>query len=232
MYNFGRIEVEDSRDRSYGIAPMLMSVPQISERFWWDDGWWGNQGTTSQCVAYSWSHWIEDGPVIQDSVVGRTKPLFDTTMLYETCQKVDQFPGENYNGTSVRAGAKILKELGIISEYRWAFNVNEIINTLLTLGPMVVGTKWYHKMQFPSKSGIIKPRGRAIGGHAYLLNGVNVDKEYFRIKNSWGKQWGDSGHAYVSFSDFEKIFKDGGEACVANEVKINRIPSLGLIVPT
>lgn len=231
MYNFGRLEIPDSRDFQYSIAPMLNPIPPITEKFWWDDGWWGNQGSSSCCVAYSWSHWMEDGPVIQDNITGRKKPLFDPYEFYKACQKVDQWPGDDYAGTSVRAGASILKTVGIITEYRWAFTVEEVILTLLTLGPMVVGTKWYNKMQFPNNAGLIKLDGSSMGGHAYLLNGVDTKREYFRIKNSWGRDWGDNGHAYIPFSDFEKLFSDGGEACIAAELKINEVPSLDWVKP-
>lgn len=231
MYSFGRLEVPDARDMQFGIAPLLLSMPQITEKFWWDGGWWGNQGSTSQCVAYSWMHWLEDGPVIQDSIFGREKPLFQPIEFYHTCQLVDQWPGENYNGTSVRAGAKVLCDLGVINEYRWAFNIDEIINTLLTFGPMVVGTKWYKDMQFPDKTGKVSVKGRSVGGHAYLLNGVDVNKGYIRIKNSWGNQWGDNGYGYITIDDFEKVFEDGGEACIATEIKINEVPSLAGIKP-
>lgn len=231
MYNFGRIPVRDDRDMLYSVAPMLMQVPRIREKWWWDNGWWGNQRTTPHCVAYSWSHWMEDGPVIQDGIMGRRKPVFDTEKFYHVCQKLDDWPGENYAGTSVRAGAKVLQKVGIISEYRWAFNIDEIINTLLTIGPMVVGTQWTEKMQFPNRNGLIKYKGRKMGGHAYVLNGVNLDEEYFRIKNSWGKSWGDRGHGYIRFSDFEKLYNDDGEACVAGEVKITNVPSLATVIP-
>jgi hypothetical protein len=231
MYSFGRLEVIDHRDLNYSISSLLMNAPMITERFWWDDGWWGIQGDRPYCVPFSWSHWIEDGPVIQDSIMGRRKPLFNPNNFYDACQFVDQWPGENYAGTSVRAGAKILQKAGIITEYRWAFNIDEIIMTLLTLGPMVVGTPWYYKMQFPNKHGLIRSKGRAMGGHAYILNGVDIEREYFRIKNSWGREWGDNGHAYISFRDFDKIFKRGGEACIANEIKINEVPSLDWVRP-
>lgn len=141
------------------------------------------------CVAYSWSHWIEDGPVVQDGLSpSRIKPLFNPAKLYVACQERDEWPGVgNYNGTSVRAAAKILKELGVIKEYRWANNVTEVANTLLNLGPMVVGTKWYEGMNKPNADGYILATGANQGGHAYVLNGVNTVKKVFRIKNSWGK---------------------------------------------
>jgi hypothetical protein len=229
MYSFGRIESHDVRDTQYSIAPLLFYAPNITEKFWWDDGWWGDQGDDPFCVAFSWMHWLEDGPVIQDSILGRQKPLFDVYTFYKTCQKIDGFDGDNYAGTTVRAGAKILKKLGLITEYRWGFSIDEIIISLLTLGPMVIGTKWTDRMNIPNNKGLIKSKGRIIGGHAYIINGIDVNREYFRIKNSWGYDWGDKGHAYISFSDFEKLFNDEGEACIASEIKIREIPSLGWI---
>ena len=127
------------------------------------------------------------------------------------------FTGNSYNGTSVRAAAKILKKLGVISEYRWAKTVDDTVNTILMKGPMVVGTRWYANMTRPNANGFMKPSGAGQGGHAYVINGVDVDGEFFRIKNSWGKRWGKKGFAYISFSDFEKLLENGGEACIAEE---------------
>lgn len=127
--------------------------------------------------------------------------------------------GNSYDGTSVRAGAKVLKELGVIEEYRWAGNVDEVAQSILSLGPMVVGTPWYKDMFYPDKNGFIKPGGDQAGGHAYVLNGVNMNKRYFRIKNSWGRGWGKNGYAYITFDDFAKLLNEWGEACIAVEKK-------------
>jgi len=226
---FGRIYKEDSRDLNFPVNEVIQTVdmPSIKEKFWWADGWTGNQGASSECVAYSWSHWFEDGPVIQDTIVGRQKPIYDTTQLYEIFKQNDDIQGVNYEGTTVRAGAKTFQKLGIVKEYRWAQTIDDVINSLLYLGPMVVGTKWTDGMNHPtSAQHIIRPSGRNAGGHAYLLNGVNMDKELFRIKNSWGSTWGFHGIAYIRFRDFEKLLKDRGEACVAFENKINSVKDL------
>lgn len=228
---FGRIEVQDTRDRTYLVSSLLLEAPEITEKYWWPDGWWGDQGDSTMCVCYSWLHWLEDGPVVQDTISSRPKPLMPPAQLYKECQLRDQWEGENYPGTSVRAGAKILKHLGLISEYRWALNINEIINTILMLGPMVVGTKWYSAMSEPDSKGFIKVSGRNFGGHAYLLNGVDVNKGIFRVKNSWGKDWGKDGHAFINIDDFEKLFNESGEACIATEIKINTLPDLNKLNP-
>lgn len=183
------------------------------------------------CVVYSWMHWLEDGPVIQDAIPNRPQPMYDTTNFYHACQDRDPWEGREYNGTSVRAGAKILKELGIISEYRWARTINDVVNTVLTLGPMVVGTKWYSSMSRPNSKGIMTPTGKQNGGHAYLINGVDKVNRFFRVKNSWGQNWGKKGYAFISFDDFETLLNDGGEACIAFENKLFEVPDLETLPP-
>ena len=72
-------------------------------------------------------------------------------------------------------------------------------------------------MFFPSKSGLIKLGGRLSGGHAYVINGVDTKTKLFRIKNSWGINWGQQGHAFISFTDMTRLIKERGEICLAIE---------------
>lgn len=39
-----------------------------------------------------------------------------------------------------------------------------------------------------------------LGGHCMLIVGYNDEKKLFKIQNSWGKIWGDSGFGYMSYS--------------------------------
>lgn len=232
--NLGRIEVIDERDKNFPLSNVLQEVqsvpaPNIPKRMWWDNGWWGNQGSAPHCVAYGWMHYLEDGPVIQDNIeegTGRSKPFYTPKDFYDLCQLHDQWDGENYDGTSVRAGAKILKHLGIIKAYNWAFNIDEVIKALKYIGPMVVGTRWYSNMSRPSSSGLMTPTGSNQGGHCYVLNGIDEDLGLLRIKNSWGKSWGVDGRAYITINDFETLLTNGGEACVAFENKMDNVPEL------
>lgn len=217
----GRLIVEDSRDTNFPMKALLpKELSNKKYKYWFPSGWWGNQGNTPHCVAYSWTHWLASGSITQkDSRKGGVAP-FDTTYLYNEAQKIDQWEGEDYDGTSVRAGAAILKKSGFISSYTWAWDINTIVNALLNLGPIVVGTWWTYDMFFPNEKGIIKSTGEKMGGHAYLLDGINVDKKLIRIKNSWGKEWGKKGFAYISFDDMDKLIKEQGEACLAVEINI------------
>ena len=210
----GRIFIEDKRDNKYLIQDKL-TIPKttITKKEWDGNVWWGNQGNTPQCVGYAWAHWICDGPITHRGAL----PIIQPSLIYREAQKVDEWPGERYNGTSVRGGAKYLMSSGKISSYLWAFDINTLINTVLNVGPVVVGTNWYYNMFFPNKNGLIRLSGHIAGGHAYVINGVNTVTKQFRIKNSWGKTWGVSGHAYISFSDMSRLIIERGEICLAIE---------------
>lgn len=216
----GRVYIPDERDHMFLLQSFLpKELPGINYKYWWPSGWWGNQGNTPMCVAFSWAHWLAAGPLTQKYVRKDGNSAIDTTYLYNEAQKNDVWPGEDYDGTSVRAGAKILKRDGFISSYNWAWDIETVKNALLTTGPLVVGTMWYYDMFFPNdKTGIITATGQAMGGHAYLLDGINIKKKLIRIKNSWGKNWGKNGFAYISFDDMAKLITNQGEACLAVEI--------------
>jgi hypothetical protein len=136
------------------------------------------------------------------------------TGIYNICQFYDEWEGIDYAGTSVRAGAKILKMIGLISEYRWATSVQDLAYVVLEESPVVVGTDWYEGMD---GGGILKVTGALLGGHAWLVDGVDTDKKLFRMKNSWGTNWGEHGRAYIPFEDMEILLSRDGEVCLGIE---------------
>jgi hypothetical protein len=214
-FGLGRHYVEDIRDTNHLIVDAFpKTVTNLTSKYWDDNSWWGDQGNTPMCVGYAWAHWIEDGPITH---VSNTHPVVAPDLIYHEAQKVDEWPGENYDGTSVRGAAKYLRTAGKISSYLWAFDVNTLINTVLNIGPVVIGSNWYNNMFYPDGSGLIRVAGRLAGGHAYVINGVDTKTQRFRIKNSWGRSWGQQGHAYISFTDMSRLIRENGEVCLAVE---------------
>lgn len=215
-YGLGRNRTLDARDEAYPIRALLpKSVAGVNHRYWWDQGWWGDQDRYPHCVAYAWLHWMEDGPHTVAPRRPGQGPGADPVAVYREAQTIDEWPGEGYDGTSVRAGAKVLQRLGFIREYRWGWTLDDLVDAVLTLGPVVVGTWWYSGMFWPSSEGIIRVQGYRAGGHAYLINGLSLRTGMARVKNSWGRGWGRSGRAWIPLEDLERLIREDGEVCIA-----------------
>jgi len=213
-YKLGRQPILDERDLQY-LLPKKIQAPSSKKqhlKLWESEGWWGDQGTTPECVGYAWAHWLDDQPKHKNL----QHPLIPPTTIYLGAQKLDEWKGEQYEGTSVRGGVKYLRIKNKVSKYQWGFTLNSLIGAVFHLGPVVVGTPWYYHMFFPNKTGLIKVGGANLGGHAYLINGIDLNKKRFRIKNSWGKDWGLGGHAWIHFTDMARLIREGGEICYAS----------------
>ena len=215
-HGLGRLAAPDDRDARFLMAAAIPSATTRSWRYWNQGGWWGDQGSRPWCVEFSWHHWVADGPVTH----GRG-PRWDIGQVYREAQMIDEWPGTDYDGTSVRAGAKVLQRLGYISEYRWAWDGDTVVRAVLEAGPVVVGTWWTTGLSNPDREGIIRYTGAVEGGHAYLINGVNTRRGLARVKNSWGRRWGRKGTAWLPLEDLDRLIRDEGEACLAVERRLS-----------
>jgi hypothetical protein len=46
----------------FRAGDVVTPTPRVS-RYWNANGWWGDQGTTSQCTIFAWLHVEHDGPI-------------------------------------------------------------------------------------------------------------------------------------------------------------------------
>lgn len=215
----GRLLKKDERDRKF-LLPRRAEAANKNSRYWPAQVAL-DQGATSQCVGYSGYQWLTAFPV-------SNQPSFTPTDLYHEAQKQDEWPGEDYDGSSVRGCFKALKDKGYVSEYLWADNVEAIVDHLLTIGPVVMGTGWKEGMFMADKSGYIDDiGGKSVGGHAYCLIGANRlkinrggHKGAVRILNSWGPGWASKGRAWLSFTALDELLHQDGEACTATELRV------------
>ncbi len=213
-HGLGRLPAPDARDEQFQMRRLLAAQPALPERrYWWASGWTGNQGPHPHCVGYAWTHWLRGGPNTQRGLVP------DPDGVYRRAQQVDEWDGENYAGTSVRAGAKVLQSDGHVTSYWWAENAEDVAAAVLGVGPVVVGTIWTAAMTNPRPEDgwRARPEGEVEGGHAYLLDGYNTRTGLFRLKNSWSTAWADRGFARLHRDDLAALLAEDGEACLAVE---------------
>ncbi len=207
----GRLHKPDPQDFRYLLRTVTPAVPVLPRFRYYRTGPVLDQGPFPHCVGFSWRQWLASAPLMS-----RNGP--HAPDIYREAQKIDEWPGESYDGTSVRAGAKILTTLGFIREYRWAFDVADIRQWMLSGGGTVVlGTTWYSDMSRLDRNFFAKPTGRVQGGHAYLCVGYNDVRGEFTCLNSWGRDWGKHGRFRILGEHLQTLLDDFGEACVGTE---------------
>jgi len=218
-----RVTQFDEKSRLYSIGDIKKTNKLRS--YTWRCNEWFDQGREGACVGFALGHELAARP----AEVKGLNYKYLVEKVYWEAQKKDPWPGgsypnanPNYSGTSVLAGVKRIKELGYIEEYRWAFNIEDVLYGLGHNGPAVLGLPWYSGMYEPNRAGYIKASGNVSGGHAILARGVNLKKGYVTLRNSWGKTWGKKGDCYITFEQLEFLLKQGGECCFLMKRKTKR----------
>lgn len=150
-------------------------------------------------------------------------------MLYEMAKRSDEWPGEDYDGSSLRGAIRGWNNMGVCEDKYWPYRVGKnkgdltieaaknarenTIGAYYRLQPIIshfhtalnetgviaVSAK-VHNGWFNPVSGIIKYSKDTTGGHAFIIVGYN--DVGFWIQNSWGKKWGDNGVALWTYEDW------------------------------
>jgi len=205
---FGRFVQFDERSRNFSIGKLL-PYPIQKRSYTWNSYTVLDQGYEGSCTGHAVAHEAAARPKVIKNITHEI--AFD---IYRRAQKIDEWPGEDYEGSSVLAAIKIGKENGWYGEYRWAFSEDDLALAIGYKGPAVLGINWYDGMCTPDSDGIIKATGDLYGGHAILCNGYNVKKQLYRLLNSWGPDWGIKGSCFISVSDMKRLLREQGEACI------------------
>lgn len=205
---FGRLASFDERSRSFPIRTLIARKAK-PRSYTWHCGIALDQGTEGSCTGYAVAHEAAARPV---EVAGITAAIAQE--VYHRARQLDEWPGEDYDGSSVRAAIKAGQERGWYKEYRWAFGEEDLALAIGYKGPAVLGIPWYSGMTKPDKNGLIKLSGILQGGHAILCNGYNAETKTYRLHNSWGESWGIKGECFISASDMAVLLKKKGEACI------------------
>lgn len=161
-----------------------------------------NQGANGACVGYAIASAAGDPAAAE--------------RIYAIARSLDRWAGDDYTGTSVTAGARAAKALGVIASYRWAFTAGEVLDALCNVGPVVLGLYWTPGMLRPAAGmsmSVDAPKYRSIGHCAVAVGYDPLDNEIC-IQSSWGTAWGTNGRAWLPVADLEALMGRTGEACV------------------
>lgn len=144
-----------------------------------------NQGQEGACSGFAWSR--------ASALMERR--LFDGFALYHRAQEVDEWPGEDYDGTSINAGGRVCKDEGLwlVRGGKAAKNPGE---------RWKIGAFWWAK---------------DVATICACL-GVSPDQGYIEFLNSWGQ-----GYAHVTrmtLPVLDALLRAGADAAVAvNEAR-------------
>lgn len=213
MKGLGQHPSQDMRDAQHLMRNHLAEVMVLPAEKTWKIGDVLDQGYEGSCVGHGWTAWENAKPsgfeVQQDHAYAYE--------WYKRAQEIDEWFGTDYEGTSVRAGARVAQERGLLSEYVWATSVDDIDAWLLAKGPVVIGSYWFRSMDYPDSDGFLNVAvdSGIRGGHCYLLYGKGVEGNYKAV-NSWSESWGREGTFRLRPADFQRLISAGGfVACAA-----------------
>jgi hypothetical protein len=176
----------------------------------WTPGPLLDQGVEGACVGHAMEGLLTATPNVH---IGDP----DAFEIYHQAQARDPWKDKEHSGTTVKAAAEYLHEIGLIEQYVWARTGHEIIRWISEHGPVVLGTMWFESMNEPNDLGFVKVIGEPVGGHAYLAYGYLAELDAVLCRNSWGPFYGIKGDFYIKFSDLEVLLRSYGEACAAIE---------------
>jgi hypothetical protein len=169
-------------------------------------------------VAYTAKGMLNTAPHAEREPYHR-RSRYSTDAFYAGAQGRDQWPGNDYDGTSALGVLAYLQDTGIIKEYRWCFGLDDVLRTVSHVGPVGVGAWWRSRMWEPDpQSHLVSYSGSYEGGHQFEVFGVHPETEEVECMNSWGAEWGDRGRFRMKFDQFAALLADDADAHIFVEV--------------
>lgn len=166
----------------------------------------------------------------------KRKVAVSSRMFYEMARKFDEWPGEDYAGSSCRGAIRGFSNMGVCRDSLWPYvegkpgelsveaakdarcntigayyrlnhRVSDFHAALNEAGAIFCSANVHSGWsREASRNGAIPYRTDRTGGHAFAIVGYN--KEGFWVQNSWGESWGDNGIALWTYEDWQTNLVD------------------------
>lgn len=166
---------------------------------------WLDQGREGACTGFGTAQVMNSSPVRWN--LGED----DAREIYYGARRLDEWDGEDYEGSSVNGAMKAAREMGYITAWRWAYNLREAQHGVSFHGAGVLGAPWFAGMIETDEHGMVHLTGGEVGGHALAFTGYRTTARgrHYRLENSWGPEWGDRGGCWVSEDGFIHLLAAG-----------------------
>lgn len=211
-YGTGALPEWDSKSLDYPVAALLdTGAAPVSKK--WNLVQRFDQGQTPRCVGFALAQELSSEPVVI-ACSDYTGPN-----IYNLAQKLDEWPGEQYDGTSLLGGLKALKQWGYVGEYRWGASLDDVLLSLSQLGPVTMAGPWLTGMFSTNAQGQIVVSGISGNiGHCYMLGEVDVANKRCYVEMTWGPNFSPLGwRAWFSWDDIAKLLSMGTQAAIITQ---------------
>lgn len=174
-----------------------------------------DQGADGACVGFGTGGFCGATPLKQPGV--NNQFCLD---LYHLDQTLDEWPGTDYDGTSLTAGMKGLQKQKRVSTYLWLKGASQLALAIGYLSPVPIAINWRADMMDVDAVGFIHATGDNVGGHCILVSGYDAKTRVFELSQSWGESWGRDGKCFLSFDDMETLLADDGQAALPRKLRV------------
>ncbi len=190
-----------------------------------------NQGSEGSTTGFSAAYALE----AEYSRVRGASSIFSARSIYVEARRNDEWPGEDYEGSSVQGAMKGLKEVGAYFEEDWPYDrvleplpdrkpavkitsysiipkerTDLFIEALRNGKTVVISIRATDDFLSVGKDGklTISADAQTSGGHSVCIVGYNGETDEFKFANMWGASWGSSGFGYIRRVDLKNIVID------------------------
>jgi hypothetical protein len=171
-YVIGRGDLGNIRG-GHAICARPVGVTDLTS--WWD---FYDQGQEGACVGFSCSRMM--------TLLNRKR--YVAPWLYGEAQKIDEWPGEDYDGTSVRAACDVLRSVGHVATTR----------QLPTLADGILANRW-----------------ATTWDQVRAALGVPDSQLGIQLMNSWGRSY--PHYVTLTDEAGERLLSEDGEACLVTD---------------
>ncbi len=188
-----------------------------------------DQGKEGACTGFGLAT-VANYLLLTRKIVPDPKPV-SARMLYEMAKRYDEWPGENYSGSSARGAMKGWHKHGVCGEACWPYvatdssgRLTDIRTQDALIRPLGAYYRVNHKDLVSMHSALaevgilyataaVHSGWQSVGADGVIhlnetiIGGhafaiVAYDQRGFWIQNSWGNQWGADGFGLISYDDW------------------------------